>query len=92
MKKTKPWAHALAEALERENPNLVVSNMQKSLRKGKVLVDWSQNDEHKTPVNVYSLRAKDHPTVSTPVEWSEVELAIKQKKAKLAGLRSLRRH
>jgi len=46
-----------------------VAKMQKSLRKGKVLVDWSQNDHHKTTVCVYSLRAKDHPTVSTPLTW-----------------------
>jgi bifunctional non-homologous end joining protein LigD len=48
--------------------------MQKSLRKGKVLIDWSQNDDHKTTVNVYSLRAKSRPTVSTPVTWKEVQL------------------
>src|SRR5205085_6877148 len=69
---TKPFARAVAELLEREKPELVVSNMKKSLRTGKVLVDWSQNDPHKTTVCVYSLRAKDHPTVSTPVTWNEV--------------------
>ena len=53
--------------------------MQKSLRRGKVLVDWSQNDEHKTTVNVYSLRAKDRPTVSTPVTWAEVAVVQKKK-------------
>ena len=47
--------------------------MTKTLREGKVLVDWSQNDQHKTTVSVYSLRAKERPTVSTPVEWDEVE-------------------
>ena len=56
--KTKAFAHALAQRLEREHPDEVVSRMQKTLRKGKVLIDWSQNDEHKTTVNVYSLRAK----------------------------------
>jgi bifunctional non-homologous end joining protein LigD len=81
--KTKPWAHALAQSMEREFAELVVSKMQKHLRKGKVLLDWSQNDDHKTTVNVYSLRAKDHPTVSTPVEWGEVEVAAKHKKASL---------
>jgi len=81
--KTKPFAHAVAELLAREMSNLVVSDMKKSLRKGKVLVDWSQNDDHKTTVNVYSLRAKDHPTVSTPVTWKEVETALKKKNAKL---------
>ena len=53
--------------------------MQKSLRTGKVLIDWSQNDEHKTTVNVYSLRAKSQPTVSTPVTWREVEQCWKKK-------------
>ncbi|MBV8276975.1 MAG: hypothetical protein JO170_17190 [Verrucomicrobia bacterium] len=51
--------------------------MQKALRKGKVLIDWSQNDEHKTTVPVYSLRAKEQPTVSTPVTWQEVEMTLK---------------
>jgi bifunctional non-homologous end joining protein LigD len=70
---TKPFAKAVAELLEKHHPELVVSRMAKDLRPGKVLVDWSQNDEHKTTVNVYSLRAKDRPTVSTPVTWEEVE-------------------
>jgi bifunctional non-homologous end joining protein LigD len=70
---TKPFAKAVAELLEKQHPELVVSRMSKDLRPGKVLVDWSQNDEHKTTVNVYSLRAKDRPTVSTPVTWDEVE-------------------
>jgi bifunctional non-homologous end joining protein LigD len=76
--KTKPFAHALAERLEREHPAEVVSRMQKKLRTGKVLIDWSQNDKHKTTVNVYSLRAKSHPTVSAPVTWSEVEAVAKK--------------
>ena len=57
--------------------------MSKALRKGKVFVDWSQNDEHKTTICVYSLRAKEQPTVSTPVTWKEVENALKKKNAKL---------
>ena len=69
---TKPFAKAVAELLEREEPRLVVSRQTKALRKGKVLVDWSQNDEHKTTVNVYSLRARERPTVSTPLHWDEV--------------------
>jgi bifunctional non-homologous end joining protein LigD len=77
--KTKAFAHSLAQLLEREAPGEVVSRMQKSLRKGKVLVDWSQNDEHKTTVCAYSLRAKSHPTVSTPVTWEEVEAGAKRK-------------
>ena len=77
--KSKAFAHGLAERLEREHPDQVVSRMQKSLRKGKVLIDWSQNDEHKTTVNVYSLRAKAQPTVSTPVTWQEVEATLKKR-------------
>ncbi len=73
---TKPFAHAVAQALERNDPDLVVSRMAKNLRKGKVLVDWSQNDEHKTTVAVYSLRARERPTVSTPLAWDEVERAL----------------
>ncbi|CAN5281229.1 non-homologous end-joining DNA ligase [soil metagenome] len=80
---TKALSRALAEHLEREHPQLVVHRMLKSLRGGKVLVDWSQNDEHKTTVNVYSLRAKEQPTVSTPVTWKEVEMCLKKKKAEL---------
>jgi bifunctional non-homologous end joining protein LigD len=80
---TKAFAHAVAESLEREFPKIVVSRMQKNLRAGKILVDWSQNDDHKTTVCVYSLRAKDHPTVSTPVTWEEVARALKKKSAQL---------
>jgi bifunctional non-homologous end joining protein LigD len=79
--KTKEFAHQVAITLEQQAPELVVSKMQKSLRRGKVLVDWSQNDDHKTTVNVYSLRAKDHPTVSTPVTWEEVAAMVKRKDA-----------
>jgi len=73
---TKPFAKAVAETLERKFPKRVVSRMAKSRRAGKVLVDWSQNDRHKTTANVYSLRAKSHPTVSTPLEWTEVEAGL----------------
>jgi bifunctional non-homologous end joining protein LigD len=69
---TKPWARSVAEALEQRLPELVVSRMTKRLREGRVLVDWSQNDAHKTTVTVYSLRARDRPTVSAPVSWEEV--------------------
>lgn len=80
---TKPFAHALARLLEDEHRDLVVSDMKKAIRTGKVLVDWSQNDEHKTTVSVYSLRARERPTVSTPVTWGEVERALKKKDAGL---------
>ena len=73
---TKPFAKAVAEALEAKFPDRVVSQMSKAKRPGKVLIDWSQNDRHKTTVCVYSLRAKDRPTVSTPLEWDEVEAAL----------------
>ena len=79
---TKELSRALAEYLEREHPKLVVSKMAKALRQGKIFVDWSQNDEHKTTVNVYSLRAKDEPTASTPVTWEEVSETLKKKDAK----------
>jgi bifunctional non-homologous end joining protein LigD len=80
---TKPFAHALARLLENEHRDFVVSDMKKELRVGKVFVDWSQNDEHKTTISVYSLRAREHPTVSTPVKWEEVEQALKKKDATL---------
>ncbi len=69
---TKTFSHALALMLESERPDLVVSRMSTQLRKGKVFIDWSQNDRAKTTVAVYSLRARDHPTVSTPLLWEEV--------------------
>ena len=80
---TKTFSHALAQLLEHEHPELVVSDMKKQARTGKVFVDWSQNDEHKTTVAVYSLRAREHPTASTPVTWEEVERALKKKDASL---------
>jgi bifunctional non-homologous end joining protein LigD len=80
---TKTFSHALAQLLEHDHPELVVSDMKKQVRTGKVFVDWSQNDEHKTTVAVYSLRAREHPTVSTPVTWEEAERSLKKKDAKL---------
>jgi bifunctional non-homologous end joining protein LigD len=73
---TSGFAKGLAELLERRRPQLVVSDMKKSLRKGKVFVDWSQNTQHKTTVCVYSLRALPRPTVSTPLQWEEVEAVV----------------
>jgi bifunctional non-homologous end joining protein LigD len=78
---TKPFAHALAKLLEDQHPELVVSKMKKELRKRKVFVDWSQNNDFKTTICVYSLRARERPTVSTPVEWDEAESALKRKDA-----------
>jgi bifunctional non-homologous end joining protein LigD len=85
---TKDVARRLAQHLERGHPDLVTSKMLKALRKGKVFVDWSQNDQHKTTICVYSLRAKDEPTVSTPVTWKEVEACLKKKKSELLKFRS----
>src|SRR5918996_4472177 len=70
---TKALSHALARHLEAQHPTLIVSQQRKDLRRGKVLIDWSQNDEKKTTVGVYSLRARERPTVSTPLDWSEIE-------------------
>ena len=75
---TKPFARSVAQLLEQAHPDLVVSNMRKDLREGKVLVDWSQNDDMKTTVCVYSLRARERPTVSTPVTWREVDAAVRR--------------
>ena len=85
---TKELSLALAQHLEHEHPQLVLSKMAKALRKGKIFVDWSQNDEHKTTICVYSLRAKEEPTVSTPVTWNEVENCLRKKKADLLRFRS----
>ena len=72
---TKPLARAIAQLLEKQTPDLVVSKMKKVERRGKVFVDWSQNHRRKTTIAVYSLRARERPTVSTPVTWDEVEAA-----------------
>jgi bifunctional non-homologous end joining protein LigD len=85
---TKDLSRSFAQFLEREHGKLVTSNMSKALRKSKVFVDWSQNDEHKTTICVYSLRAREEPTVSTPVTWKEVESCLKKKKAELLKFRS----
>jgi bifunctional non-homologous end joining protein LigD len=70
---TKLASRAIADAIASDHPDAVVTNMLKSLRKKKVLIDWSQNDEHKTTVSVYSLRATERPQVSTPLSWPELE-------------------
>jgi bifunctional non-homologous end joining protein LigD len=80
---TKPFAHALARLIESEHPDLVVSDMKKAIRTNKIFVDWSQNDDHKTTVSVYSLRARERQTVSTPITWDEVERTLKKKDAGL---------
>lgn len=74
---TKEFAHAIARLMEKKFPERVTSVMRKDLRGGKVFIDWSQNDPHKTTVCVYSLRARPHPTVATPVTWVELDEARK---------------
>ena len=69
---TKSFALAVAQMFGQRFPDEVVAQMRKEIRPGKVFIDWSQNDEHKTTVCVYSLRARERPTVSTPVTWDEV--------------------
>ena len=73
---TRPFAHEVARSFESQMPEKVVSKMKRSLRPGKVFIDWSQNAEHKTTVCVYSMRAREEPSVSTPVTWGEVEGAL----------------
>lgn len=73
---TKPLAKAIAQLLEKQTPDKVVSKMKKVERKGKVMVDWSQNHRSKTTIAVYSLRARERPTVSTPIAWHEVETTL----------------
>ena len=76
---TEPFAKSIAEALERDHPDLVVSEMAKVKRKGKVFVDWSQNTARKSTVAVYSLRAKrERPFVALPISWEELKKALKK--------------
>ena len=77
-KRSRPFAEAVAQQVQSELPDLVVVNMRRDLRPGKIFIDWSQNDEHKTTAAVYSLRAKARPTVSTPVKWTEVRACAKR--------------
>ena len=75
---TSPFAKAVAQLLEKETPKRVISKMSKEQRRGRVFVDWSQNHQKKTTIAVYSLRARERPTASMPVKWSEVERAAKK--------------
>lgn len=76
---TRPFAQALAQLLAKQTPDEVIAKMgKKTLRKGKVLIDWYQNNERKTTIAAYSLRAREHPTVSTPLNWDEVERAVEK--------------
>jgi bifunctional non-homologous end joining protein LigD len=78
---SRPFAKALAETFEARFPDEVISRQTRSKREGKVLIDWSQNDPHKTTASVYSVRARERPTASTPVEWEELEAAVDAKDA-----------
>ena len=78
---TKPFAKAIAQLLEKQTPDEVVSKMKKVEREGKVFVDWSQNHQSKTTIAVYSLRARPRPTVSTPLDWEEVEACAENEDA-----------
>ena len=80
---TKPFAKALAMAMTAAHPDRVVYDMKKAIRGGKVLIDWSQNDESKTTICVYSLRAKSKPFVAAPLQWSEVEACLEKNDPKL---------
>ncbi|HEV3472738.1 MAG TPA: non-homologous end-joining DNA ligase [Actinomycetota bacterium] len=78
---TAPMALAIAKAVEDRHPDDIVTKQSKELRKKRVLIDWSQNDDHKTTVSVYSLRARPTPTVSTPITWREVQGALRAEDA-----------
>ncbi len=80
---TKPFAHELALHLEAQHPDLVISKQGRAEREGRVLVDWSQNDDHKTTASVYTLRAKERPTASTPVTWQELKKAVRAQRPDL---------
>lgn len=96
--KARAFALTVAQLLQKALPGEVVTDMKKTLRKGKILVDWSQNSASKTTVSVYSLRAKDAPMVSTPVTWEEVAACAKKKKMEMlafdsvAALKRLEKH
>ncbi len=74
--RTKSFALSVGQLLEKVHPDLVLTSMDRSQRAGKIFVDWSQNVLTKTTVCVYSLRARERPTVSTPVTWDEVETGV----------------
>ncbi|HZP17111.1 MAG TPA: non-homologous end-joining DNA ligase [Terriglobales bacterium] len=81
-KETQPFARAVAMLMGREHPDMIVSEMERVQRKGRVFIDWSQNAEYKTTVCVYSLRAKRrHPYVSAPVTWEELKWALDSRQA-----------
>ncbi len=86
---TSALAHSVARLLEQEHPELVVSTMAKTVREGRVFIDWSQNSRSKTTVSVYSVRARPRPTVSTPLHWEEIESVLSGRKPKAPVLEFL---
>ena len=79
---TRPFAQAIAQIIAKQEPERILAKMgKKTDRKGKILIDWYQNNERKTTIAVYSLRAREQPTVSTPVTWKEIEKAVKKRDA-----------
>jgi len=77
---TRPFAQAVARLLEKQLPDRVISRQTRKLRGKKVLVDWSQNTAHKSTVCVFSLRARERPTVAVPLDWSEVAEAVERRR------------
>jgi bifunctional non-homologous end joining protein LigD len=78
---TKAFARAIGQVLEREDPKRLTTNMSKSVRGGRIFIDWSQNDRHKTTICAYSMRAFERPTVSAPVTWDEIDEALEERDA-----------
>lgn len=76
---TKAFANTVATTLAKDDPTRVTASMSKADRPKRIFIDWSQNDRHKTTVCVYSLRARERPSVSSPLAWNEVETAIAEK-------------
>lgn len=76
---TRPFAQAIAQLVAKETPDEVLAKMgKKTDRSGKVFIDWYQNNERKTTISVYSLRARERPTASTPLSWDEIESALEK--------------
>ena len=87
---TKSFARAVAEVFQRQSPRTVTAHMAKAGRAAKVFVDWSQNDRHKTTACAYTLRARDEPTVSTPLTWEEVARACGRRRGTSIGFTAAR--
>jgi bifunctional non-homologous end joining protein LigD len=85
------YAKALARRLARETPDLVTSTMAKTARQGKVFIDWSQNNPAKTTIAPYSLRGRDHPTVSTPITWDEIRACRRAQQLEFTADKALER-